>query len=119
LHKITIMPLKVLHILFTNDIKAIMYLLHPRLRGFRPPLFGSFSSGLCSKFFCGCQSCRLWLTPLPLAHTGEASLYAASVEGLFRPLVEMYLRLCLIHFEGGYTEAHVILSEMYQETMVN
>jgi hypothetical protein len=30
------MPLKVLHTLFTNDIRAIIYLLHPRLRGFMP-----------------------------------------------------------------------------------
>jgi hypothetical protein len=50
-YKITIMPLKVLHTLFTNDVGAIMYFLHSQLCGFRPPLFGRFSSGLYSKFF--------------------------------------------------------------------
>jgi hypothetical protein len=50
-YKITIIPLKVLHTLFTNDVIATMYFLHSRLRGFRPPLFGNFSAGLYSKFF--------------------------------------------------------------------
>jgi hypothetical protein len=49
LYRITIMPIKVLHTLFTNDIKTIMYFLHPRLCEFHPSLFGSFPSGLCPK----------------------------------------------------------------------
>jgi hypothetical protein len=40
-------------------------------------------------------------------------------EGQFRTPVEMYLRLYLIHSEVVFTEAAVILLEMYQETMVN
>jgi hypothetical protein len=79
-----------------------MYLLHPHLHGFRFSLFCSFSSGLCSKFFCCYQSFRLWLTPLPLVRTGEASLYATSAEDQFCLLVEMYIHLCLVHSEGGF-----------------
>jgi hypothetical protein len=51
LYKITIMPLKVLHTLFINDVRAIMYFLHSQLCRFMPMLFGSFSYGLYSKFF--------------------------------------------------------------------
>jgi hypothetical protein len=50
-YKITIMPLKVLHTLFTNDIWAIMYFLFCWLHGLWPPLCESFSAGLHSKFF--------------------------------------------------------------------
>jgi hypothetical protein len=34
LYRITIMPIKVLHTLFTNDIRTITYFLHPRLHRF-------------------------------------------------------------------------------------
>jgi hypothetical protein len=49
LYRITMTPIKVLHTLFTNDIRTIMYFLHPRLCGFRHSLFGSFPFGLFSK----------------------------------------------------------------------
>jgi hypothetical protein len=77
-------PLKVLHTLFTNDITAIVYFFHPRLLGFWPSLFGSFNTYV--------RSYRLRLSSLLLVRTGEASLYAASVEGQLRPPVEVYLK---------------------------
>jgi hypothetical protein len=49
LYRITIMSIKVLHSLFTNDIRTLTYFLHPRLCGFQPSLFGSLPSSLCSK----------------------------------------------------------------------
>jgi hypothetical protein len=41
LYKITTMPFRVLHTLFINNIRAITYFLHPRLRGFGPSLLSS------------------------------------------------------------------------------
>jgi hypothetical protein len=35
------MPFRVLHTLFINNIRAITYFLHPRLRGFGPSLLSS------------------------------------------------------------------------------
>jgi hypothetical protein len=49
LYRITIMPIKVSHTLFTNDIRTISYFLHPRLHGFRPSLFDNLPFGLCLK----------------------------------------------------------------------
>jgi hypothetical protein len=82
-YKITIMPLKVLHTLFTNDIRAIVYFLHPRLCEFRPLLFGSFSYWLMFEVLQLLPKLSTSASTFTLARIGGASLFAASLKVSF------------------------------------
>jgi hypothetical protein len=79
-YKITIMPLKVLHTLFTNDIRVTSYFLLPLLHRVWPSSRESFSASLRSKPFSFCKSYQLQLTPLLSMHIGKASLLSMHIE---------------------------------------
>jgi hypothetical protein len=88
LYRITTISLRVLHSLFTNDIRVITYFLHPRLSGL----------GLCHFFLLFTFEVPLLLSKLStLANTfstcmGEASLHAFPPKCLLHPSLEMLVK---------------------------
>jgi hypothetical protein len=94
LYKITIMPLKVLHTLFTDDINTSMYFLFSLLRRSWPSTRKSFFSA----FTRSPSPFPKWSTS---PRTGESSLYVVWTEGQLRPLIKVYLKhTCLCRSEG-------------------
>jgi hypothetical protein len=92
LYKITIMSLEVLHTLFTDDMRATMYFLFSLLHRSWPSSRENFSVGLHSKPFSFSEANDFGSHLSLLTHAGKASLYVASVEGQFRPSIEVYLK---------------------------
>jgi hypothetical protein len=101
LYKITIMPYKVLHTLFKDDIGAAMYFLFSLLHRSWPSSRKSFSARLHSKPISISEATDFGSHLCYFAHIGKSSSYVVSNEGQLHPSIEVYLKLtCLCRIEG-------------------